>query len=443
MSSTLSERTLESELRDHNAATLRLSGEADVAKAAAEALVASEYAAGRNPQDATSESFDSVDKAYLVADELAGQAAKHRDAASRIMSLLGQKATAKSSRSGTRLIDAIVSSPEYRRLAETGAFHSAGSHIELPGIEVATAAQVVENIRSGLPMFSATVDVDGGTPGGGLITPDERRWPPVGIPVRQIRLLDLITMTTTSSDLIDYVEEVLRTDAAAETALGTAYGEASYAYELRQALVKDIGHFTPAHRSNMADEGQLQGLIEGRLQTGVELRFESQLVSGDGIGENLLGILNTDNIGHVERNGTTSERLLEVIHRGITTVRLSLFQEPDAIGIHPTSYEHVVFEKDEIGGPGTGQYLLGPASQATSKNLWGFPAVVSSVFPTNTALVGAYKVGAIGWVRSGVAVRASDSHEDFFSRRMVALLAEMRAAFAAWQPRAFCEVDLT
>jgi HK97 family phage major capsid protein len=88
-------------------------------------------------------------------------------------------------------------------------------------------------------------------------------------------------------------------------------------------------------------------------------------------------------------------------------------------------------------------YLLGPASQATSRTIWGFPAVVSSVFPNDTALVGAYKTGAIAWVRDGVSVRASDSHEDFFTRRMVALLAEMRAAFAAWQPRAFCEVDIT
>jgi hypothetical protein len=49
-------------------------------------------------------------------------------------------------------------------------------------------------------------------------------------------------------------------------------------YELREAIVRDIGHFTPAHRSNLADAGQIQGLLEGRLQNGVERGFESQVV---------------------------------------------------------------------------------------------------------------------------------------------------------------------
>src|SRR6185369_1368008 len=220
---------------------------------------------------------------------------------------------------------------------------------------------------------------------------------------------------------------------------GTAYSEATYEYEPAEAPVRDIGHFTPAHRDNLADQGQVQALLEGRLQMGVELRFESQRVSGHGVGQNLTGILNTDGIGHVNRDGTNDERLLEVIHRSITAVRLAFFGEPDAIGVHPSSYEQVVFEKDS----NTGQYLLGPASQATSRTIWGFPAVVSSVFPEDTALTGAYRAGAVAWIRAGVSVRASDSHEDFFTRRMVALLAEMRAAAAAWQPLAFCEADLS
>jgi hypothetical protein len=37
----------------------------------------------------------------------------------------------------------------------------------------------------------------------------------------------------------------------------------------------------------------------------------------------------------------------------------------------------------------------------------------------------------------------SDSHSDFFIRNMVAILAEMRAAFAVLQPNAFVEIDLT
>lgn len=435
MTPTKSERTLESELREHNESIRRLEGEKATAMAAAETLVENEREAGRNPQDPSSDSFTKVDAAYMVADELGDQVAQHREAADKLARLLGGRASASTlgKKGGVKaLVEAIMETPEYQRLLETKAFSGTGAHIELPGIQVVSAEQLAENLQSGLPMFAATADV------GSFVAPDQRLFPPVPSPVRRIRLLDLITVTTTQSDLVRYVEETLRTDVAEAVALGDPYPEASYGYEPREAPVRDIGHFTAAHRSNLADAGELQGLIEGRLEVGVELGFERQIVQGDGGDGEVLGILNTDGIGHVERNNTGSERLVEVIHRAITNVRLNLFDEPDAIGIHPTEYEEVIFEKD-----GVGQYLLGPASQATSRQIWGFPAVVTSVFPNDTALVGAYKTGAIAWIREGVSVRASDSHEDFFIRRMVALLAEMRAAFAAWQPRAFCEADLS
>lgn len=37
----------------------------------------------------------------------------------------------------------------------------------------------------------------------------------------------------------------------------------------------------------------------------------------------------------------------------------------------------------------------------------------------------------------------TDSHLDFFVRNLVAILAEMRAAFGVVQPNAFVEIDLT
>jgi hypothetical protein len=426
---------LEQELRQANEQIRQLEGEASEAKDKADARVAELREEGKNPIT-DKELFSEIDELYKLSDGPAQQAKEIGEMRDTLMERLAGRngGGEKSDRmiKGVSAVEAIMSTPEYARLAETNAFQSAGAHIELPGVEVASREQVVKSFRNHQPLLAATVD---GEP---FIAEDMRLYPPVPIPVRSIRVLDLITMSTTDSDKVDYVEETTRTDAAAETAKGTAYSEATYVYDRKEAVVRDIGHFVPAHRSNLADAGQLQSLLEGRLQSGVERRLESQIVSGNGAGENLRGILETANIGYVDRDTTNSERLLEAIHRGITAVRLSLFDEPDAIGLHPSSYEDIVFEKDT----NTGQYLLGPASQATSRTVWGFPAVVSSVFPDGTGLVGQYRSGAVAWMRAGVSVRASDSHEDFFTKRMVALLAELRCAFAAWQPAAFCEVNL-
>lgn len=425
---------LEQELRQANEQIRQLEHEAADKKELAEKRVAELREAGQNPLT-DGELFTEIDELYKAADTPAQEASEIRERADELMQRLSSRSNVSQKRDrimGGDPVAAIMASPEYARLKETGVFESQGGRIELPGIEVASRADVVKAFRNHTPLFAATVDGDP------MIPEDMRLMPPIPIPVRAIRVLDLITVSTTDSDTVQYVEETTRTDVAAETAKGDNYDEATYVYTRREAVVRDIGHFVPAHRSNLADQGQLQALLEGRLQSGVERRLESQIVSGTGSGENLRGILETTGIGYVDRDTTNSERLLEAIHRGITAVRLSLEAEPSAIGLHPSSYEDVVFEKDT----NTGQYLLGPASQATSRTIWGFPAIVSSVFPDGTGLVGDYRVGAVLWNRSGVVVRASDSHEDFFTSRMVALLAEMRAAFAAWQPKAFCEVNL-
>jgi HK97 family phage major capsid protein len=66
--------------------------------------------------------------------------------------------------------------------------------------------------------------------------------------------------------------------------------------------------------------------------------------------------------------------------------------------------------------------------------------VVSPVIAQGTALVGDFKTAAKLYLREGLSVTASTEHLDFFTRGMVALLAEMRVGFAVEQPRALCQV---
>lgn len=320
------------------------------------------------------------------------------------------------------LADRFLASNVYQELRASGVLETGSPIGAGRPVEVATRDEA-------MAFLAATATI------GALVPEDQRLNQLVSIPVRRIRVFDLITMGTTDSDLVEYVEETVRTDAAAETPFGTAAGEATYTYVRRDTPVKRIPAFVPATKGNLADAGQARTLLEGRLMNSVERRFEGQIVSGDGTGDNLTGILNTSGLGAVARDTAGGEKRLEAIHRGMTAVRISLEDEPTAVGIHPTTYEQTVFEKDT-----TGNYLLAPdVSGAAAKTIWGLPAIISTVFPAGTAVVGNWRE-AIAWVRSGVAVSASDSHSDFFTRGMVALLAEMRAAFRLINARAFAGV---
>jgi HK97 family phage major capsid protein len=58
------------------------------------------------------------------------------------------------------------------------------------------------------------------------------------------------------------------------------------------------------------------------------------------------------------------------------------------------------------------------------------------------AIVADWRLAAL-WDRQQATISMSNSHSDFFIRNLVAILAEMRAAFGVIRPAAFIEVDLT
>ena len=76
------------------------------------------------------------------------------------------------------------------------------------------------------------------------------------------------------------------------------------------------------------------------------------------------------------------------------------------------------------------------------QTLWGLPRVECEAVPAGTGIVGNFRM-AVLWDREASSIMASDSHADFFIRNLVAILAEMRAAFGIIRPSAFVVIDLT
>jgi hypothetical protein len=63
------------------------------------------------------------------------------------------------------------------------------------------------------------------------------------------------------------------------------------------------------------------------------------------------------------------------------------------------------------------------------------PAIVA-----NTALVGAFKTAAQVFRKGGIRVEASNSHQDYFIKNLVAIRAEERLALAVYRPQAIGKV---
>jgi HK97 family phage major capsid protein len=165
-------------------------------------------------------------------------------------------------------------------------------------------------------------------------------------------------------------------------------------------------------------------------------RIENQILSGDGTGQNLRGILNTTGIASIAFNA--GEPLSDLALDAITTVLVS-DAVPDLAIFNPMDLASMMKAK----AAGSGERLDSQgAFAATASTLWDLPRVASTAIPVGTALVGDFALGASLFLREGVNVRASDSDQDDFIKNRTTLLGEARVGLAVWNPTCFAQVDL-
>jgi HK97 family phage major capsid protein len=315
----------------------------------------------------------------------------------------------------------------YKRLVESGAL---GSDRRSFNAELA---------EMGREELKALIVGAGTTSGGAFVNPDIIGYVPQ--PQRPLTVVDLITTGQTDSDSVQYVRQSAFTNVAAETAEATATTtgtkpEATIDFSIITEAVKTIAHWIPATRRALADAGQMRTLIDGMLRYGLNLRLEDEIVNGNGTGENLTGILNTSNILSQAKG---SDSVADAIHKAITQIRLG-YVEPNGVALHPNDWQILRLSRDDSGASaGTGQYLYGPPAMAGAQQVWGLPVAVTPAVPDDTGLVGDFRYATL-WLREGAQVLATDSHSDFFVKNLVAILAEMRAAFGVQLPAAFCKV---
>jgi HK97 family phage major capsid protein len=259
---------------------------------------------------------------------------------------------------------------------------------------------------------------------------------------KPLTLLNLITRSQTSSNIVEYHIHTGFTNSAANVPEATATGGGSGAkpesgmgvVTTQQALVRTISHYLPVTRQALQDIPALRTLINQALTFGMQERLESQILSGDGLGENLLGILNTPGITTIPFNGDE----FDTLRTALTAVQIGGRTNPNAIVIHPNDWELLETKKDT-----TGQYFSGNPFRNTtfSANIWGVPVVTNESITPGEALIGNFAFATL-WESLSPVILLSDSHLDFFTRNLIALLGEMRAAFGVIRPSAFKRVAL-
>jgi HK97 family phage major capsid protein len=321
---------------------------------------------------------------------------------------------------------------QYKALKESGLFNSGATNytIDVP----------LEGFSTKTLIFAGS-----GGSGGAFVTPDYQPGLRVPILTRELTILDLIPRSGTTSDTISYVAETTFTNAAAPVPQATATTgtsgtkpESTLIYTQQLAPVRTIAHWVPVTNRMLADAPALRGIIDSRLMVGLNLTLESQIISGDGTGENLLGILNALGI-NIQGRGTDNQQ--DAIFKGMTQVRVTGLSIPSAIALNPLDYQTIRLARENAATAtsGAGSYVMGPPSQPGPSTLWGLPISQSLGLPQGTALTGAFDMDCMLFDREEGNIRVGYIDQQFV-RNMQSVLAELRAAFVVWRGAAFSKI---
>lgn len=327
----------------------------------------------------------------------------------------------------------FISSSEWRHMQSGGSFKS--------DLNRSVFAVQMKDGTSLLEWKALLRAVDRTTSGGSFVLPENRPGV-LDLLQRELTLLDLIPRLGTESDTIQYIREDTFTNNAAFVAEATATTgttgtkpESVLQYSTQSATVKTLAHWIPITNRLLDDAPAIRGIIDTRLLTGLDLVLETQVLSGDGTGENFSGLLATGS--GINAQGF-SNNIIDSIFKGRTKVRVTGHARPNAVVMHPNDYESVRLLREGTGGT-AGAYLMGPPSETGPTTIFGMPVVESEAMTENTALVGDFRLGISLFDREMSAIRVGTINDQFV-RNMQTILAEGRWALVIWRPTAFTQV---
>lgn len=202
---------------------------------------------------------------------------------------------------------------------------------------------------------------------------------------RQLSILPTVASGTTGSNVVFFSRELSFTNAAAGTAEGSSKPESTLTFEEVSETVKTVAHFLKASKQALDDSSFLASYIDRRMSHGVNQKIESQVVNGDGTGQNLSGWL-------ASGNSTVTSPLLTTDIYGLANKMksevIAADYMPDFFYMNPVDWSTLETTRR---GSGDAAFVAASGAVTYVNNgltplLWGLPVVTSNTVPSGTII---------------------------------------------------------
>lgn len=253
---------------------------------------------------------------------------------------------------------------------------------------------------------------------------------------RELRVRDLLNKARTGSNSIEWPKETAYDNQARPVTEGQGKPYSNLTFDLQTTLVRTIAHMFKCSRQILDDAPALAGYINRRGVYGLQQKEEAQILTGNGTGQNLNGIVPQATAFSPQftiAHETPIDRILEAISQAEDS-EISV----NGVVLNKRDWRRITGVKDEEGRYISGQSPFG----LTDPRLWSITVVPSNSMAVGEFLAGAFQDGATIFDRMDVEVMISTENDDDFEKNLVSIRVESRLALAVFRPDAFITGDL-
>lgn len=349
------------------------------------------------------------------------------------------KALAKQGDLMARLDDMQASARELEQRVANGGRGGASSAKSLGQMVMDEATDKIRALaKSGvqgdqsLGIFNAITSLPGS---GGALLPERRENEIITEPEKKLVVKDLITVGATDQPLLKFFREGLRTGAAGIVADDgvTVKPLIDKVWSSESEEVRTIAGRMEIHKHMLDDIPALRTDIDTTLTYEVNKVENAQILAGDGVGENMSGLItNATAYGQTARE-PAGATILDRLRLAILQVAAAGYVV-DANVLNIWDWAAAEMLKDT-----TGRYIFGnPFSDTATPRLWGRRIVDTEDMPEGDFLTGAFKMAATYYERQGIEILLSSENRDNFDKNMLTVRGEKRGVVAVKRPLALC-----
>jgi len=293
--------------------------------------------------------------------------------------------------------------------------------------------QGTARLKLDAPLKAALVtDGSGSSTDGFYNTPAERGQIVVGGGRRAMRLLDALPTRKTTSDAVEFVQVSAAEDAGEQILEGDAKQELNASGSLVRAEIATVAAFTAASRQVLSDNEQLQAAIDRMIRYKLLTKLENLLVNSTTATGKIDGLINQATALVPSLASTKADAIGESLVRQADAGYM-----PNLILLNSLDWFNLQTLK-ETGG----DYIFGSPAIPVPAALWNAAIVASPVCPQGTALT--IDTGLVTVLdREQPNIMLSNSHADFFTRNLIAILGELRAGLEVLDQGAIYKIDLS